>query len=86
MTPRLMLRSRRSTDGGGIGSGAGIGRVGVGLARRRSVAAVFGGASIVLLVAGQDLVLDELDDVGQRELFPANAAGQSVAANQLWIG
>jgi hypothetical protein len=31
-------------------------------------------------------VLDELDDVGQRELLPANAAGQSVAANQLWIG
>lgn len=86
MTPRLVLRCRRSTDGGGIGSGAGSGRVGVGLARGRSVAAVFGGASVVLLVAGQDLVLDELDDVGQRELLPANAAGQSVAANQLWIG
>ena len=83
----LMLRGRCPADGGRVGPGAGDGvAVHVGLTRGCSVAAVFGCASVVLLVAGQDLVLDELDDVRQGELFPANPAGQCVSSHQFGIG
>ena len=60
--------------------------VDVGLAARGAVASVFGGAPVVLLVAGEHLVLDEFDNVGQRKLFPANAAGQGVASDKFRIG
>ena len=87
MTPGLLLRRRRPADGRRVGPGSGPGRrVDVGLAARGAVASVFGGAPVVLLVTGEHLVLDELDDVGQRELFPANAAGQGVASHQFRIG
>jgi len=87
VTPRLMLRRRRPTDRGRVGAGARPGRrVDVGLARRGAVSAVFGGATVVLLVAGQHLVLDELDDVGEGKLFPADPAGQGVASHQFRIG
>jgi hypothetical protein len=71
-----------------VGPAAGPGGSGVDvrLAGGGAVATVLRGAAVVLLVAGQDLVLDELDDVGQRELFPADAAGQRVAAYELRIG
>ena len=83
----LMLRGRCPADGGRVGPGAGDGvAVHVGLTRGCSVAAVFGCASVVLLVAGQDLVLDELDDVRQGELFPTNPAGQGVSSHQFGVG
>ena len=87
MTPGLLLRRRRPADGRRVGPGSGPGRrVDVGLAARGAVASVFGGAPVVLLVAGEHLVLDEFDNVGQRKLFPANAAGQGVASDKFRIG
>jgi len=73
VTSRLLLWRRCTADRGGVSSGSG-GRVDVGFTGRCSVSSVFGGATVVLLVAGEHLVLDEFDDVGESEFFPANAA------------
>jgi len=87
VAPRLLLRRRRPADGRRVGTGAGPrGGIDIGLARRGAVAAVLGGAPVVLLVAGEHLVLDEFDDVGEGELLPADAARQRVAADELRIG
>ena len=72
-------------DGCRIGASSGR-HVNVRFTRCGAVAAVFSGAAVVLLVAGEHLVLDEFDNVGQRKLFPANAAGQGVASDKFRIG